>query len=68
MEIKEAKHQVETTIVATDYRLIRDRWLNIKRIFDAIYKQLSPLTDDQQVIFVNENTLPPEQKNCFVLC
>lgn len=65
MEIKEVKHQIEITAVATDHRLIRDRWLNIKRILDAIYKELSPLKNSQQTISINKNSLPIEQKKLF---
>ena len=65
MRIKEAKHQIEITTIATDHRLIRDRWLNIKRILDVIYKQLSLLTDGQQTISINKDSLPVEQRKLF---
>ncbi len=65
MEIKKAKYQIEITTIATDHRLIRDKWLNIKRILDAIYKELSPLIDDQQTISINKFFLPIEQKKLF---
>lgn len=62
MEIEKAKHQIEITNIATDHRLIRDKWLNIKRIIDAIYKELSPLIDNQQTISINNDSLTAEQK------
>ena len=63
--LTEAKCQIEITTVATDHRLIRDRWLNIKRILDVIYKELSPLTDNQQTITIDKDSLPIEQRKLF---
>ena len=62
MEIEKEKHQIEMTTIATDHRLIRDDWLNIKRILDAIYKEISPLKDKQQTISISRDSLPIEQK------
>lgn len=56
---------IKAVQVASDHRLIRDQWLNIKRILDAIYKQLSPLIKGQQIISLNPDTLPAEQKRLF---
>lgn len=65
MEIKKVKYQIKITTIATDHRLIRDKWLNIKRILDAIYKELSPLIDDQQMVSIDKIFLPIEQKKLF---
>ncbi|MCK5332568.1 hypothetical protein KAJ41_01745 [Candidatus Parcubacteria bacterium] len=53
MKIKGEKHEIGTIVVATDHRLARDRWLNIKRALDVIYEELFPLKDDQQTISIS---------------
>jgi len=60
------KERIKTIKIANDHRLVRDRWLNIKRILDSIYKLLNPLEgDNEQFITLDPKTLPPEQQNLF---
>jgi hypothetical protein len=62
MEIAIEKKRIEKITVGADHRLARDKWLNIKRIVDAIYKFLSPLSDDKQTISLDSNNLSSEQR------
>jgi len=59
------KERVLAITIATDHRLVRDLWLNTKRVLDNIYKLLVSLANEQQTISLNPNTLPIEQKRLF---
>lgn len=65
-ELKTEKERLKTITVPTDHRLIRDKWLAVKRILDIIYKQLSPLEDEEEIIEqtinIDVNSLSPIQK------
>lgn len=59
---EDERREIESITLAEDHRLARDRWLNIKRVLDAIYKVLSPFVDGTQTIFLNQGVIPPEQQ------
>lgn len=46
--IAEEKIQLLDVKSGSDHRLIRDRWLAVKRLLDAIYQELSPFENGEQ--------------------
>ena len=63
--ISEEKKKITNIKVANDHRQIRDKWLNIKRILDALYNLLSPFGDTEQTISLYPHTLPINQQKYF---
>ena len=51
--INQEKERIKKINIVTDHRLARDKWLNIKRVLDAIYKLISPFEKNGQLIHVN---------------
>lgn len=49
--------KVSNTALAPDHLLIRKKWLGIKKILDAIYKELPPFTKEEIQVQVNLKNL-----------
>lgn len=43
------KEKIQNIKVGTQHKIARDKWLNVKRILDAIYKLISPFNTEKKV-------------------
>lgn len=57
--------EAKQTHIGNQHRIIRDTWLNTKRILDAIKKNIQPLLKNDQKITLYKKTLPKEQQIVF---
>jgi hypothetical protein len=65
-DFESEKRDIAAIDSADEYKIITDKWFNIKQILDALFKLLSPIDmNEAQTVTLNPKYLPDGQKRLF---